>query len=376
MNVIDMLRAVQSQGMGLLSALRGMSKKDVAAIGVSQSTAGRWLKLADTFFGPTRARKKQAAAVAAATEGGLSIDALVVVEKHLAKLLGGDEWAVRVELCRLTGTVDEIDKEAAARVRELNRGVDPGEGHAKAKRSVKGGKNTDGHGCRTMTVTGPEREIVALKSALEKTTKKLRRANPNLSYEQAMYDALLAGGRAEETLTPLVVIALPDFAKLLRNEGDECIFGLTDGTTITGAKLVEQLVTDAHFVGLYDPVEGPVNLYRSKRIANDKQRMLLSAESLLCEWDDCTTPADQSAEHHIDAWRHGGHTAVCRMTKLCPPHNGMNDDDPNAPPRNGRMERINGEVVRVHGDDPPTRNTHPLKKLSAAAIARGLSSTP
>ncbi|HZK31710.1 MAG TPA: HNH endonuclease signature motif containing protein, partial [Corynebacterium sp.] len=206
---------------------------------------------------------------------------------------------------------------------------------------------------------------------VEKSARKLRRQNPRLSYEQAMFDALIEGrgGRPVEKLTPHVVIGLPEWAKLLRHEGDECVFALTDGTTITGAELVTRLMNDFHLVGLYDPCSGPVNLYRSRRQSNTKQSALLAAESILCEWPGCTTAAEQSQDHHIRAWHPDGATDLRNLAKLCRKHNGDNDDDPDAPPRNGRVEREGSEVIHRGPDGKIRRNTHPIRNLSARALA-------
>lgn len=369
MNLIDMFRTLQTQGIDLLEAIRGMSKDELTALGLSGSAAGRWLALAETFYGPTRAKKAQRACVAAARAAGFSIDALLVIDKNARALLDGDPWALRLKLLALRGTVDEISRAATAIVRDLNRLVEGADEMAFGRRAVKGGKNTDAKGCRNLTIYGPERDIVALKSGWEATARKLRAADPKLSYEQALYDAAMSGDRATTTLTPHVVIGIGDWAKLLRDEGDDCVFALTDGTTITGAALVEKLMSDYHLVGLYDPVAGPVNLYRSRRLSTPKQRALLNADSILCERPGCTTAADQCQDHHINAWELGGYTNVRDMTKLCHKCNGLNDDDPNAPPRNGRVVRDGADIVLRRGDDPPKRNNHPIKKLSARAIA-------
>src|SRR5699024_10954217 len=112
-----------------------------------------------------------------------------------------------------------------------------------------------------------------------------------------------------------------------------------------------------HYAGIYHPVEGPVDLYRSERTASPKQRMLLAAESLLCPTPVCTTSADNSQAHHLTAWKKGGNNNVSEMTVACQVHNARNDDDPDAPPRNGRLERQPGGVV-FHPPDggPPKRN--------------------
>lgn len=369
MHILDIFRTLQSQGIGLPEAIGGMSKEDLVAHGISNSVAGRWLSLAATFFGPTRSDQLQKQCTAAAREAGFSLDVLLVIDKNARALLKGDEWALRLELLALRGTVDEINQAAVALVRERNRLVEGAEAMAHGRRAVKGGKNTDAKGCRNLTIYGPERDIAALRAGWERSARQLRAGNPGLTYEQAMFDAAMSGGRAVEKLTPHVVIGIGDWAKLVRDEGDDCVFALTDGTMITGAELVAKLMDDHHLVGLYDPVAGPVNLYRSRRLANDKQRALLDAESILCEGPGCTTPATESQNHHINAWNRGGFTNVRDMTKLCRRCNGRNDDDPDAPPVHGRVERQKGRIVHRRGEDPPSSNTHPIKNLSARALA-------
>ncbi|AJE33244.1 hypothetical protein B842_06975 [Corynebacterium humireducens NBRC 106098 = DSM 45392] len=333
--------------------------------------AGAWQKLAGVYFGPTRHRKLQKAARDAAV--GLSLDALGVVEKHTRKLLRGaavTPWELRVELCSLRGTVEEIDRAAATRVREYNRGVEDAEKKAYGRRALKGGKNTDGLGNRTFTVTGPERVIADVLGGIRTVAGQLRRDDPRLTYEQAMFDAFLdtrGGGPAREVV--ITVLPLPESTKVLRQEGDETVFARTDGTTITGAELVAEAMADEGYVGIFDPVHGGVNMYRDERFANFKQRVLLSAETIVCPYPGCTTPASECEVHHLTAWAEGGETNIRNLTMLCRLHNARNDDDPDAPPRHGRMERAPGGVVHHPPDGgPPRRNIHPIRDRSAMAL--------
>ena len=374
MNIRSLLEALR--GMPLLEELSSgrLTRTDLDDLGFRD--AGRWETLARVYFGPTRHRKLQAAARAAAAD--LSIDAVAVVEKHTRKLLRGaavTEWELRVELCALRGTVAEIDVAAAARVRELNRGVDGAEKKAFANRALKGGKNTDAQGLRTFTVTGPERAIEAVLSGIRAQATQLRRKDPRLGYEQAMYDAFLAtrnsggGGSAREVV--VTVLPLPESMQVLRHDGDETVFARTDGTTITGAEFVAEALAEEGYVGIFDPVKGGVNLYRDERFANFKQRVLLAAETIVCPYPGCTTPASQCQVHHITAFEKGGNTNIEELTMLCTVHNARNDDDPDQPPRNGRVEREPGGVVYYPPDGgPPRVNTHPIRTLSAMALAR------
>lgn len=380
MDIVAALEALEGQGIGLLEAIAAgkLNKQRIVSFGYSSSTAGAWVRLADTFLGPTRPRRLQTQAVSAARDGRLSIDALRVVDKHARKLLPGatlTEWELRAELCTLTGSVDEINYKAAARVREINRTIPDAERKSFGRRSLKGGKNTDAQGLRTITVTLPERIMANTLTHLRKTAGRLRASDPKLGYEQAMADAFLTHingqgpERAPQSLTPLVVIGLPEWAALQRHEADESIFALTDGTTITGAELVRSQLAEHHLVGLYDPVEGPVNLYRSQRHANTKQRLLLSAEVIVCPVPGCTTSADECQVHHLAAWQHGGTTNLRNMAMACKVHNGRNDDDPTAAPRHGRLAR-HQKQVKFHPPDggPPRTNHHPITRLSASAL--------
>ena len=372
----------------MLEALRGMrlleelssgtvTRADLDRLGVG--AAGAWAALSDVYFGATPQRELQAAARVAGA--GLSMDAVAVIEKHARKLLPGaavNRWELRVELCGLRGSVAEIGAEAAARVRGYNRAVRDVEKKAFRSRALRGGKNTDPMGLRTVTLTLPERRMARLLAHLLPTANTLRAGDPRLSWEQAMADAAyrhcLGGAASGESAPepPMVVMAVPDYAAVLREEGSETIFALTDGTTITGAELVAQSMATHGYVGLYDPVEGGVNLYRDQRLANWKQRILLSAEMLICPFPGCTTPASQCQVHHLTAWKHGGETNLRDLTIACRVHNARNDDDPEAPPRNGRLARGPDGVHLLPPDGgPPRFNKHPIRGLSARALLTG-----
>ena len=87
-----------------------------------------------------------------------------------------------------------------------------------------------------------------------------------------------------------------------------------------------------------------MNLYRTERLASPKQRTMAAAENPTCPWPQCNYPADECQVHHLTAWRHGGETNPENLTIACPYHNGVNDDDPNAPPVRGRLARVNGTI--------------------------------
>lgn len=373
MNVAELVAALSTQGMELLEAIASGALTR-ACLGQSAAVAGSWERAAATYFGPTRQKKLQKAAVEAGR--GLPVAAIEKIEKHLRKLSRRADVSVgelRVELCGLRGTVDEIDREAAARVLAHNRTAPDSDN--RGLRAFRGGKNADAQGLCHATLTLPARDMATYRSHLKKTADSFRAADPNLSWEQAMADAAFQhgiGGLPTHSVpppAPLAVVPAPDYVSYRRGEGDDTVFGLTDGTTITGREWVQMSFSDLGYVGIFDPVDGGINLYREARFANPKQRILAMAENLICPVPECTTAAAECQVHHLTAWEAGGETNMVNLSIPCPTHNGRNDDNPGAPPRHGRLERRPGGIVHIPPDGgPPRSNRHPVRRLSALAL--------
>lgn len=74
------------------------------------------------------------------------------------------------------------------------------------------------------------------------------------------------------------------------------------------------------------------------RFSTGTHRLGVMLETLMCAR--CDTPAIFCHAHHIEAWAHSRRPRDWEdLTNLCPVDNSLNDDNPNAPPRNGRVER-------------------------------------
>src|SRR5699024_10247117 len=102
------------------------------------------------------------------------------------------------------------------------------------------------------------------------------------------------GGVLRPEYSTVIAIGLDNFAKVSCGNGDEVIVGLSDGTAMTGAELINAALSGALgeklYAGLFHPTAGPVNLYEA-RFASLKQRITATAENLVCPWPDCTAPA-------------------------------------------------------------------------------------
>ncbi|MER0102017.1 HNH endonuclease signature motif containing protein [Corynebacterium sp. KPL2734] len=368
MNALQTFLRGLAPGMDIIADCHGMSVRALIAAGCPDTTATRLLTLAETYFGTTAFRRQQRESIAASRANGHSLTALLTIERHAAKLKKKrDAWALRRELCGMKGKVSDIDKRGRARVKELK-------GPVKRQPGVKIYRRADGPW--TMSITGPSADIADMHAAIDK--------DAPLASVQNIFHGEAA---ARPSVTTNVVLRLDELDRIVdfgsgspsgssskpgsssnaragsgsnaaadpsANLGADSAYGsdsdgdvvvqLTNGATMTGAELVRRAFTEHGYVTLIHPVEGPVNLYRTSRFASAKQRLMAAAENPVCPWPECRYPADECQVHHLNAWKNGGETNPRNLTIACPYHNGVNDDDPNAPPLRGHLARVNGTI--------------------------------
>lgn len=119
------------------------------------------------------------------------------------------------------------------------------------------------------------------------------------------------------------------------------------------AHVAGEVLKDGDCITLIAPEQGPVNLYRVKRLASSKQRRMLEAETTRCAWPGCGRPASECQVHHLQEFAKGGETNPENMTLLCPYHNGVNGQR-----GRGRMVREHGRVTWLP-PSPPGRGEPP-----------------
>lgn len=119
------------------------------------------------------------------------------------------------------------------------------------------------------------------------------------------------------------------------------------------AHVAGEVLKDGDCITLIAPEQGPVNLYRVKRLASSKQRRMLEAETTRCAWPGCGRPASECQVHHLQEFAKGGETNPENMTLLCPYHNGVNGQR-----GRGRMVREGGRVTWLP-PGPPGRGEPP-----------------
>ena len=367
MKGFQLLERFYTSGISILRDVYDCSPHDLVSSVMSLKTARKYTHLATVLFGPADSPKMQRDAVALAEERELSIEYLEMVNKHAKKLkTRGAAWRLRAELIAYEGTLDEVDAHAKKRVTE--------EGGDKPKQpGMKIGRVVDG--LRTLSLTADQRKITDLEKTLDAAITDTDKPRSEALLE-AFWDFIEGDGTG--LITPeyktVIALGLEQSAQVFGGTGDDVTVGASDGTTLTGAEIVnaamEGALGDKLYVGLFHPTAGPVNLYEA-RFASDKLRTLAMAENLVCPWPDCNVPADRCQVHHIDAHKHGGHTKPSNLTMLCKYHNGVNDDDPNGPRKKrkrssrGRMRRHRGKVRLQTPVGKLVGNTHHVSSMGA-----------
>lgn len=357
MGLLDALTRLLERGIDLLAAVVGLSVHEVADTGLAPSTAREWLRLAEVYFGPAASPRKQADAVAAARGNGHSVQTLALIERSARQVPEAARWTLRRDLCRVTGSYRDVQAAANRLVEKLR------DEEAPIPCSLTVGRRPK-HRQATLRITGPEHEILGLSAQLSSS-------GPAGRYREFLGRVRAGGSFPEPTVVTNAIIGIDDLDKILRGEGEEIEFSLTNGARMTGAEYVTARHAEYMNSVLAVPMEGLVNVYRHERLANEKQRLMAALENPVCPWPGCTEPADSCQIHHIDAWRRGGQTNAANLCTVCGYHNGVNDDEPSHP-RRGRLVRYRGEVFwSPPGGGPLRRNENPAARLGAMRLVNG-----
>ena len=366
MDIFQAFAQVAAHGIALLRACHSRSAYDIAGLGFSLTQARAWKRAAESYLGPADSPRVQRETLAAAERAGLSIERLTMINRHARRLnRRGQAWALRAELVAMTGSYEQVNAHGTARVEEIL-------GPSPRAAGVRFGRAK--HGMRSMTVTDSQRRITDLEKTLDAVSAADEQAGLQKRSEtllSALWQHLDSrAGLIEPTYRTVIAVGLNDCVDILSGRGDEVVLGLSDGTTMTGAEMLAALMAGQLggeiYAGLFHPSRGPVNLYEA-RFASVKQRILATAENLVCPWPGCAVPADRCQVHHLHPHHLGGQTVPENLTVLCKYHNGANDDDPNAPPQRGRVHRgsVDGKVRYRSPSGRELNNTHTNSSLGA-----------
>ena len=344
---------LQAMSSAALDTLQGFDAHAALNAGIDPAKVRTWAQLHDVYLrsssSPSSSSIMQmhAEAAAKARHGGFSLDQLALIERRLKPLpTSHDRARRRLELLDMLLERGPSSYHSFARAIRECMPIEP----KPPRQGVSFSRSRAG--VRTMRVTASERDLADLEHAL------LRGLQPRTSagsHMLAQFLRLMRGGSdaggaegavgvAHAAPRPLLLIPLPAWTKLLGGSGDDVTLGLTDGTIMSGAEFLNRYYTSSSFhleAAVFHPQEGAVNLYRTHRHANHKQRDLARATNPVCPVPDCRHGADHCEAHHITAWRDGGETNLNNLAMLCRYHNRTNDDDAHYR-RRGRIENIRG----------------------------------
>lgn len=341
--------------------------------GLDTATVRKWETVRNTYFGPTKWTRKQKQAREAARASGFTSDQLHLIESRIKHLTDEREkWNLRFRLLSMRGNFNALKRKADDIV--------PAKETAAPRKTMAFGKSRGR--MRPMRVMAPERDMAALEFALNRRVSADQPAGPQ------MVDALLEilGLRDEDSgepaapphstvssgvapvspavPRPMILIPYPSYIDILNGDGDETVLGLTDGTTMTGAEFLAEHYGEELEVATFHPQHGAVNLYHTKRFANQKQRDLARATLTTCPVPDCRQPSDNCEIHHVEAWSRGGPTNMANLAPLCRYHNRTNDDHPSRNHR-GRIKNIRGAPVWCSPRGFPVANkVHPFGAMT------------
>ncbi|MGX1739181.1 HNH endonuclease signature motif containing protein [Corynebacterium flavescens] len=316
------------RGVDLVAECSGLSAPDLEKMGASAQDAAELISLHTIYFGSTPYTGKQRSAIDAARRNGHTLSTLRHIESFARRVQGRlAVWNLRVELCATPS--EQVTAVARRRLRELR---------APRQYTERAQLRQHPNGLATLTVTGNGLDMTDAFRTIDQK-------RPGESFIARMLGKAGPAPAGRTRVTTMAVLPLEDYGKLIRREGDDVMIRTTSGTVITGAQLVERACANEGLITLISRTLGPVDLYRFERFASVKQRTMLAAEHPTCAWPGCNTPAERGQFHHLTPWKHGGETNVANLVTLCSYHNGVNEDDPNAPPRRGRLTRQGGTIV-------------------------------
>lgn len=350
------------------------SREDIAAqFGFHPQWLGSVLKLGRDLFGAKRASKQRQEAIAIAEDNHLGIEILRVTNAALSKLsreasISREELRKRLYRWARGKTVLEAKAEAAAQVVALNSEC----GKPSQTPAARISRNADADGMRHVHASLHDDDASAISEKLNSLARHLRRHNPTLTYSHALALALkqsILQHDAANIPRREGLILLP--ADGLTHIGDGML-ATTDGALIPAKDLAEHLLADLGYAVIYalnqDGVPEPVDLFRTKRYANKKQRLILTADQLTCADPRCHRLANNCEIHHLQAWQFGGETNLKNLVACCSTHNKLNDDNPLLP--------TNGHYIRMPhtgraGLQPPSHTARPRASILPLARKSG-----
>lgn len=351
MTFAQLLEAMSSSA---LDTLAGFDEQSAIDAGLDPNTVRSWAALHAVYVADTAAHRQQARARELVRRARLSLHQLSLIERRLSQVPARERARKRLEVLEAFAAARPSNYQSfARRVKALV----PAE-QKPPQESMSVGRSV--MGMRRIVIVATDERATDLEFTCAMDLDTSQPAAPQMA--ENFWKTFKSRGLVTAIRRPLIMVPAPALSTIVSGGCDpnEVTLGLSDGTTITGAEFLEKYFSDAGVgleAALFHPTEGPVNLYRVQRFANQKQRDLARATTPVCPVPDCHRAADLCEAHHIVAWKHGGQTNMRNLTMLCRYHNRTNDDDDWVRHR-GRIEVVDGSPTWVSPRGHPVPNPY------------------
>ncbi|SDS04820.1 HNH endonuclease signature motif containing protein [Corynebacterium timonense] len=335
----------------VIDVLVGFDKQEALNAGINNAQVNDWKRIHDAYFGRTRCTRLQRVALIKARANRVTLSKLAVIERAIAHI--ADEaarWRARHALLEVRGRCETLRRQAKAIV--------PAKEPAPPRPGVRFSSSHAGH--RRLTVIAPERVIADVEHALRSG---LDAARAPAEHMLEAFVRILRGGGAvpEGTYRPILMVPIDVHLHPERTDAGVTLHA-TDGTSVTLRDYLARTYGEALEVAAFHPVRGALDLFRTQRFANDKQRTLMRMVQPTCTVPGCRLPSDLCEIHHITAWKNGGTTNLDNLAPLCRYHNRVNDDDAHVRKR-GRIRHVAGRCTWVSPRGYAVPASHPASAM-------------
>ena len=335
--------AAKASGWDVLSAFhKRAGTQQATSIARRDGIAESEVRELQRVFKRIRPRGKVAAKL------GLSLDMLGLVSKAIGKVDARLNDVPAILSRMLKACEGASMHEADARLRKIVAQTERAGRKGRTNR-LNFAKQPDENGMLNLMGKFKSDQARAIMTAADPYIKTAMKKNPVLQYDQLLANwvisRLLNGSgddvnEANITYTPMIIFSGDPNVDIARGH-----LNTLSGAQIPLDEAINLKLAGTGYVALTTIKDGKAQLETIAPIVRERfstglHRVGVILENLVCAHESCNLPAILCAVHHIrSVGYHDGETSWENTVSLCGPHNAQNDDNPNAPPKNGRIER-------------------------------------
>ena len=335
--------AAKASGWDVLSAFhKRAGTQQATSIARRDGIAESEVRELQRVFKRIRPRGKVAAKL------GLSLDMLGLVSKAIGKVDARLNDVPAILSRMLKACEGASMHEADARLRKIVAQTERAGRKGRTNR-LNFAKQPDENGMLNLMGKFKSDQARAIMTAADPYIKTAMKKNPALQYDQLLanwvINRLLNGSgddvnEANITYTPMIIFSGDPNVDIARGH-----LNTLSGAQIPLDEAINLKLAGTGYVALTTIKDGKAQLETIAPIVRERfstglHRVGVILENLVCAHESCNLPAILCAVHHIrSVGYHDGETSWENTVSLCGPHNAQNDDNPNAPPKNGRIER-------------------------------------